>query len=135
MLASRGYRVAIFCVVLGTCLGCNGGRASLAVVTGAVEYNGKPLEHGTIVFYPDEGRSATGIIEDGEITEVTTYEPGDGVPLGHVKVVVTSVDRPDADMYTPTKSLIPTKYTQLQTTPLEAEIERGANTVEFKLTD
>ena len=131
----HGYRLAIFCVVLGMCLGCNGGRAALAPVTGTVEYNGKPLEQGTIVFYPDEGRSATGIIEDGEITEVTTYDPGDGAPLGHVKVVVTSVDRPDADMYTPKKSLIPDKYTQVQSTPLEATIKRGPNEVEFKLTD
>ena len=130
-----GYRLALFCAVLGMCVGCNRGRASLAPVTGTIEYNGKPLEQGMIVFYPAEGRSATGIIEDGEITEVSTYDPGDGAPLGHVKVVVTSVDRPDADMYTPKKSLIPVKYTQLQTTTLEADIERGKNVLEFQLTD
>ena len=135
MRVRYGYCLALLCAMLGMCLGCNGGKVPLAVITGTVEYNGKPLDQGMIVFYPEQGRSATGVIEGGEITEVTTYEPGDGAPLGHVKVVVTSVDRPDADMYTARKSLIPEKYTQLQTTTLEADIERGANALEFKLTD
>ena len=114
-------------VCLTTGCGDKSGNVSLSPVTGTVVYKGQPIERGTIVFYPESGRSAAGVITDGEIAEVMTYEPGDGAARGKVKVTVTAFDNPDADMYTPKKSLIPTKYNSPETTSLEAVIEPGPN--------
>ena len=69
-------------VCLTTGCGDKSGNVSLSPVTGTVVYKGQPIERGTIVFYPESGRSAAGVITDGEIAEVMTYEPGDGAREG-----------------------------------------------------
>lgn len=126
--------LAALCGMLLNCAGCSD-MPTLAPVQGSVTYNGKPLANGIIVFYPEEGRSASGEIKNGEIVELTTFKPGDGVPVGHHKVTVQAWDKPTADMYTPRKSIVPAKYTDVKQTPLAADIESGVNDVVFDLTD
>jgi hypothetical protein len=111
--------------------GCSKGP-DLAQVTGAVTYKGQPLKEGTITFVPSDGRAATGKIVDGKITEVTSFEPGDGVPIGSHKVVIQSIPSAE-DMYAPAKSAIPEKYSSLTNSGLSAEIKPGENTVNFDL--
>ena len=122
------------CGFLISCGGCSD-QPALALVQGSVTYNGKPLASGTIVFYPTEGRSASGEVKDGEIVGVTTFEPKDGVPIGHHKVTIQAWDKPATDMYTQRKSIVPAKYTDVSQTSLSADIEAGMNELTFDLTD
>lgn len=104
-------------------------------VAGAVTYNGQPLEKGEIVFYPDEGRPARGEIVDGQIVEVGTFESDDGVAAGHCRIIVRALE-PGADMYTPSKHLIPKRYASVEESGLETTIEPGTkNALTLELTD
>lgn len=112
-------------------------RPDLVQVTGAVTYNDKPLPQGVIVFLPAKGRPASGAIKDGQIVDVTTYDKtGDGIAPGAYQVTVQSLDKPGADMYTATKSLIPTRYNDPVKSGLTADIKPGDNSpLKFELKD
>lgn len=126
--------------------GCSD-RPALAPVKGTVTFDGKPLAAGSITFEAKSVRPATGKIVNGEIVELTTYDPGDGVPVGQHKVSITATEdaasavvpnpgdakAPKAN-YMVGKSLIPARYNDPATSGLTAEIKKGENTVEFKLT-
>jgi hypothetical protein len=95
------------------------------------------LEQGTIVFHPETGRPARGTIERGKIVEVTTFEPGDGAPVGPVKIAIQSI-QPDPQDETGMKviSLIPARYADSASSGLEATIKRGeTNPLRLELTD
>ena len=140
-------RVALAALVLTCTLtaGCSD-RPKLAKVKGTVTLDGKPLPYGTVTFEAKGFRSATGKIVGGELTDVTTYEVGDGAPVGTHRVVVTANAEPGAAIvpnpgdakapksdYMSGKSLIPAAYNSPDTSGLTAEIKAGENTVEFKL--
>jgi len=122
---------------LALVLGCGGSdHAKLAAVSGTVTYKDQPLPTGMIVFYPENGRSAAGEIVDGEITNVTTYEPGDGAPVGPVKITVTSIQVDGEGTQAKTKSLIPQKYADPSKSGLTATVNAGEkNVVDLNLTD
>lgn len=138
------------CAAVALCVlvvGCSD-RPKLAKVKGTVTIDGKPLPYGTVTFEAKGLRSATGKIVNGEITEVTTYDPGDGAPVGNHRVVVTANAEPGAAVvanpgdapkgppkadYMSGKSLIPAAYNNPDTSGLTAEIKSGENTVELKL--
>ena len=113
--------------------GCGGGGPTVAPVSGTVQYNGKPLAQGEISFHPTNGqRPAYGKIKDGEIVEVKTADQ-EGVIVGPCQVKVTSVE-PAADMYTPSRSLIPQRYADPKKSGLTADIKTGqTNEVKFDL--
>jgi hypothetical protein len=115
--------------------GCGGGGPALAPVSGTVNYNGKPLAQGEISFHPAGGqRPAYGKIQDGKIVDVKTADK-EGVIVGPCQVGVTSVQAA-ADMYTPSKSLIPQRYADPKKSGLSCEIKKGqTNQVEFELRD
>src|SRR5262245_44415901 len=73
------------------CAGCRSG-VELAPVKGTVTLDGKALARGTIRFESPGQRPATGKIVNGEIVEVTTYQPGDGAPVGSHKVAVWATE-------------------------------------------
>lgn len=133
--------VRLICVavlVLATLPGCGASdRAETVPVTGTVTYNGAPLEHGTVIFYPADGRPAYGKIAKGSLTDVTTYEPADGAVPGAHRVVVQSTDKAaDADPMAAGKSLIPERYGDPEKSGLTAEIEPGkANEITLELKD
>ena len=128
--------------------GCGSDRSSLAQVTGRVTLDDKPLPKGTIIFEPKGQRSAVGQIVDGAIVEVMTYDPGDGVPLGHHSVAISANGTPggassevahpggvkkQAANYMSGTSLIPVRYNDPTTSGLSVDIKSGTNTVEFRL--
>jgi hypothetical protein len=125
--------------------GCSD-RPRLGKVKGTVTFDGQPLAKGSIVFESPDARPATGTIVNGEIVEVTTYDPQDGVPVGPQKVAISAVEDAAASPapanpgeasqaldYMSGKSLIPAMYNDPSTSGLTAEIKPGENTVEFKL--
>jgi hypothetical protein len=123
------------CLLLGGLTGCQkSDRAELTKVRGEVKYQGKPVAQGIVVFYPETGRSAQGKIVDGQITEVTTFEPNDGAPAESMKVTVVSLEPAGADPMAPRKSLVPSKYSSVETTDLSVDLLPGTeNDVLFEL--
>jgi hypothetical protein len=141
-------------VCLATSPGCGGsGRTPLGQVTGTVSYNGQPIASGTIIFEVPGARPANGKIVGGQIQEVTTYDPNDGVPVGQAKIAVFATEAPASSpaatggdpgqpividenyMGGGAKPLIPPKYNDPATSGLNWEIKKGKNTVTLDLTD
>ena len=88
------------------------------------------------MFYPETGRSASGTITDGQITEVTTYNTGDGAPIGSHRVSVVSFTTDGEGTQAVTKSLIPEKYGNPDKSGLSATVEAGKqNVIDLELTD
>ena len=126
----------------------------LTPVSGTVQVSGQPVRNGTIMFTPSGGPAAVGEIKDGSYT-LSTYKPGDGAWVGSHRVVIqatsigpSSVIEPKSiedelnpapgstgKMLVPGKVswLVPEKYSQLQTTPLTAEVKRGVKEHNFDL--
>jgi hypothetical protein len=117
--------------------GCSDGRLKLGKVEGTVSVGGKPLEAGKIIFQSDGARAAFGSIENGKIIDVTTYETGDGVPVGLQRYAIQPTTDEAIMMRDPAKAAkmmkeagIPMKYQQAKTSGLRVEIKkRGVNTI------
>ncbi len=143
--------LTILCVSGFLLSGCGRGGGTLGRVSGTVRYQGEPIREGSIVFEVAGQRSASGKIVDGQITDVTTFEPDDGVPIGLAKIAVHAFAGPDtasAVMDHPgdvasqdmqgymdvPESLLPERYADPATSGLTFEIQRGDNDVSLDLT-
>jgi hypothetical protein len=124
-------------------LGCNRNPQTVPV-TGTVTYQGKPLATGTIIFESPGSRPATGKIVDGQITEVTTFEPGDGAPPGKHAIAIQSIAETSSAVaadpsaktsagYMQATSLLPDKYGAPSTSGLSADIQAGMGPLKFEL--
>lgn len=139
-----------FCMLLLISMGCGGGpdRSSTAPVSGVVTFDGAPLASGTITFETTGSRPASGIIKEGAILNVMTYEPDDGAPIGTHKVSITATETAksavvanpgettdfDPNYMGGGNSLIPEKYNNPSTSGLVAEIsDSPENVLQFDL--
>lgn len=134
--------------------GCGDGRPGMAPVTGTVTYQGAPLPEGQIAFYPESGRMAAGPIAADGTYQLTTFEAGDGAPLGKHTVTITAKrvtgGSPEPKSYAeeigvagdPAKRpnndvrvtwLAPAKYAERDTTPIQCEVKAGNNVLDFDL--
>jgi len=137
-------------------IGCNRPeRVPLGKVTGTVSHKGQPISEGAIIFEVPGARSAYGKIINGEIAEVTTYEVGDGVPVGTAKIAVFATAAPaaapspaadassdpgaagpvSASYMSGGTSLLPAKFNDPATSGLEAPITAGDNTLKLEIAD
>jgi len=141
---------ALILVVMMT-IGCGPKRPPTAKVVGKVTYQGAPLATGTIIFEVDGARPATGKIVDGQIVNVTTFEPNDGVSIGLAKIAIVAreeVEETIAETGDPSASrgpsanymglggrlLLPPHYGNPSTSNLTVTIEKGKeNTVNLDL--
>lgn len=137
---------AAFCAAIA---GCGSDLPPTAKVRGTVTIGGKPLESGTITFYPRQGRPASGAIQPDGSYQLTTFREGDGAVLGPHKVAihanrVTGGATPKSfeeelrgvgSFNAPSKVewLVPERYSRPETTPLTAEVADGPNVLDFKL--
>src|SRR4051812_2625525 len=145
MTISRAFlsKVAAACaagVGLLIVIGCgdDSGLATRYPVSGNVTYNGKSVAQGRIDFVPakgGDGRAASGDIAEGSYS-LTTATTGDGAIPGPYKVTVIAKERPATKaaskfggapsqqevvrLNKETKSLVPTKYGDPQSSPLTA---------------
>jgi hypothetical protein len=154
MVYSKVLLPLVLCVTFCVNSGCSK-NPSLGRVTGTVTFDGKPLEEGTIIFTVSGTRDASGLIKQGEIQQVTSFQPGDGAPMGEAKVSIIAVKRGGGSisqndvsgvdsgnpamssgrsMMTTSEFLIPTRYTNPETSGLTATISNGVNEVRFDLT-
>ena len=124
-------------LAVGSILVVSCGGDNLIPVEGTVSFDGKNLPHGSIAFHPDtsKGNKATqaagGEISDGQF-RLKTFDRN-GAPPGWYKVTLISTSPPDPEKYEVPKSLIPEKYTQVDTPPLTIEVKPGGTyTIELK---
>lgn len=128
-------------VVLGAAVAGCSDRLPTAPVEGRVFYQDKPLEFGSVMFQPDVGPPATGIIGPGGTFRLSTYAEGDGAVIGKHKVRITCFEgqRPGAPAPSPHeepslgKSLIPRRYTVFSTSGLEREVKADNEPFVFRL--
>ena len=134
-----GMLLAVLGLVVG---GCGGNeRLPTASVEGKVLYHGKPLEFGSVVFQPNSGPAAHGVIQPDGTFRLSTYVSDDGATIGkHWVRIVCSEDqqpgyvRPGPDL-TRGRSLIPEKYSHIGTSGLEVEVKPANEPFVFELTD
>lgn len=114
--------------------GCGG---ELPTVRGTVTFDGKPLDHGTVVFHGEGLAQGVGKIEAGGGYTVKTGTQG-GLTPGTYRVTVSAFDTKPAPngQDEPIPLLItPTKYNSPETSGLQARITPGGNRCDFDLTD
>jgi hypothetical protein len=129
--------------------GCSKARRDLAVVTGKVTYNGAPLRFGTVIFQPEAGQYATGLIRPDGSFQMQTRGEGGGVPVGKNRVrfvcfahqdpskpVAAKGDGPPSEGSPMGPSLIPQKYLSCATSGIIVDVRPGENEpLTFDLTD
>ncbi len=142
---------------------CGGGDENFGkryAVSGTVTYNGQPLEKGSISFVPEKGTSASGAINKGSYALSTGGEQDGALPGKYRVTIVAKEDiealakaefaktskRPESEIIAvprsimssaaaKAKSLIPTGYGDLRTSPFTAEVKEQSNTIAFALSD
>ena len=127
--------------------GCGPSLPETATVGGLVTFNGKPVPAGQIVFYPENGRPAMSAIDADGRYHLTTFDSDDGAMLGRHRVTIEA-KRVSSGPAKPKNMaeemsghgfalkvewLAPEKYSNLQTSPLTAEVKSGENTINFDL--
>ena len=133
---ARAASLLLPCLIL---LGCGRGyELPTAPVSGKVLVDGQPVTKGQVIFAPEGGRAATGILgPDGTFT-LSTYRPNDGAVVGKHTVTVISAERAaDADpedIDAPMRWLVPRRYSDPGTSGLEFEVKaEGSNQANFDL--
>jgi hypothetical protein len=115
---------------------CNSDSVYTVQASGTVTYKGKPLEKGQVQFLPTEGPAAVGLIENGKFILGTNSE-GNGAPPGKYRVTVFSYANVQSKFgESTTKSVIPNRYTNPDSSGLVVEIPSGGNdAIAIKLED
>jgi hypothetical protein len=121
---------------LTTTCGCSRGyQQETAHVRGTVKLDGKLISGGSVMFVPNSGRGAVGVIDSNGGFVLGTYESSDGAIVGKHKVAVfpmgTSIESDELPSnYVP----IPTRYQNGSSSGIEVEVKRGEeNRVELNL--
>ena len=133
---ARTASLLLPCLIL---LGCGRGHElPTAPVSGKVLVDGQPVPKGQVIFAPEQGRAATGILgPDGTFT-LSTYRPNDGAVVGkHTVTVISAEPAADADpedIDSPMRWLVPRRYSDPGTSGLEFEVKaEGRNQANFDL--
>ena len=145
------WGLAVLAVTAAVSLpGCGSEKRDRATVTGRVTYKGEPLRFGTVIFEPEAGQFATGLIQPDGAFQMETRGEGQGAPVGKCKVrfVCFANQDPEAKPAGPEngfpegeslgmgRSLIPEKYLSVATSGITVEVKPGDNEpLEFNLTD
>jgi hypothetical protein len=93
-----------------------------------LNYDGKPVAKGRVLFQPEKGHPADGEIENGKFT-LRTYKDGDGAVVGRHKVAIISVEEvPTKDGDTTSKFLVPQKFADPGSSGLTVDIPPKGDT-------
>jgi hypothetical protein len=119
--------------------GCSGGKLGSSV-SGVVTLDGKAIGPGVTIFAPVGGKEnpAVGAIQpDGSYFLKTSQEhglrPGEYQIALQINEVPTDLVPGQRDMR-PLKSRIPQKYTTVEASGLQFEVEPGSNTINIEMT-
>ncbi len=129
-------RRTLLLVMLSGMLACSSDGIATVPVAGTVTYKGQPLENGQIQFLPVDGPAAVGSIENGKFT-LSTNAVSNGAPPGKYRVTVFSYkETPTKFGESTTKSVVPTKYTNPDTSGLVVDVPpEGNSAIDIKLVD
>jgi hypothetical protein len=133
--------LAVSTLLIATAWGCGSApeHPETFPVQGKVTYKGQPVPKGTVTFQSDGGQTATGEIQPDGTYRLGTFAAGDGAVAGHHKVMIIANDADPTLMpgsspgYKPPKDLVPAKYSKLETSGLEAVVEKDKANVDFDL--
>lgn len=119
------------------------GRLKTIPVGGTVTLDGSPVEGATIMFCaPNLKLTAYGKTDVTGAYQLTTYEQGDGAPVGHFQVtirkqeheVTAKSDHPALPPASRSLDRLPLKYAESETSGLSVDIAVGdPNTFDFDL--
>ncbi len=109
-------------------------------VSGRVTFEGNPVTEGQIVFQPEQGPAASGLLDAEGRYRLSTHAPGDGAVQGLHRVTIVPAEagvqlqpgQPPAPPTAP-KFNLPEKYLRPETSELTAEVAAGSNTFNFAL--
>jgi|SRR5579875_2494199 hypothetical protein len=126
-------------LVLGTVLGLAAvGCSGKTTVSGTVTLDGKPLDNGTIAFFPikGDGQTSSALIgKDGRYQTVAS--PTQMKVVIHSSKVVGQrkeyPDMPDSPVVDILQEILPPRYCDMNKTELTATIAPGKNEVNFDL--
>jgi len=136
---STATPAACFCLTIAVALcGCGDSHPHTIEVRGTVTYQGKPLEGGTISFFPTQApeglprRPALGQIQPDGGYQLTTFDHGDGVMPGEYAVAITSlIGAPPLTSWEESppqrESRIPLKYNTFDRSGLSATVPADAD--------
>ena len=121
-LLLTGFIAALF-------VGCSGSGEGTQPVGGTVTYvDGAPVAGGTILFIDaDRNSSSVGYIQQDGTYRLGTFEETDGAPQGKYRVTILG------DSEYGQSSPIASQYGDREKSPLEAEVTRGKNTIDFQV--
>ncbi len=132
------------CVGLMTLSACmDDGRRPVFPVSGKVTYQGKPTVDALITFHPQNDSDPTSrplmtrVAADGSY-KLYTYEMDDGAPAGQYVVTVTWIKESDnqnapKEDLRPAKNLVPDRFADAKTSPLNAQVKEQPNDFSFEL--
>lgn len=123
-------RTAACLALLWPYAGGGDGRPQRVPVSGVVLVDGKPLKHGVVQFAPAGARPSTGWLDSQGRFTLASYQPGDGVTLGHHKVRVDASESIGEDAR---KWHAPKRYASLSTSGLEVQIDGPRDDVTLEL--
>ena len=136
---SLAFLLAVSLTATAIMSGCRKRAHEMAPVNGKVIYRGEPLQFGNVMFMPESGPPATGIIaSNGTFTMITRGE-GDGASVGKNQVRIGCFDTQSPSYKSPGsasglvteaslgKALIPRKYLSYETSGITVEVRSGVN--------
>ena len=88
MFVMRSMTTTLVAIALMMITGCGRTLPETAPVEGRVTLDGKPLTTGAIMFFPEEGRPATGVIDADGSFRLTTFTAYDGALPGRHTVTI-----------------------------------------------
>lgn len=95
-----------------------------APVTGRVTIDGKPVSSGIVMFTPDRGRGASGLISPDGTFRLTTYSEGDGAVLGLHRISISAIETSGQESgQGPSK--FPSKYADESTSGFSHQVMAG----------
>jgi len=123
-------------VILLAMIGCS--PATMAQVSGTVTSKGKPVPDAVVQFVAQNSPGAVGRTDAAGQFSLSTLKPGDGAFFGMFQVKIEpflpGADPDNPSPPPPPRTDIPKVYRSVATTPLSAEVKRGAkNAFDFEL--
>jgi len=121
--------------VLACLAGCS--ESKTAPVSGRVKLKDgndvSVLKGYSLTFESEDGKtSAVGDVNADGTFQLSTFGANDGAVPGKYRVAINQPPNPDPDK-PPTKSKLPAKYANLDSSGLTAEIKPGQNNIELEL--
>lgn len=125
-------------IVLILFAGCYDDRG-LKPTEGVVTFEGSPVTTGVVTFYPTRGRPASAKLDTSGRYQLASFDAGDGVAPGEYRVTIKAVEIESVadDGYASggrLRWLVPQKYSEIKTTPLQVTIsDESAGRIDFEL--